>query len=164
MILVVLKDKLEQIKKEIADLKKSDPKYKTLDETVLMAILTSREAVKNAGWKENENFGINISYAVEETALGTGGAIRNAATYLKDDGPVVIFNGDVLSSHDLAEHMKFHFDKKADVTLYLTEVPDARAFGVVELDDSQRILTFNEKRSEERRVGKECRSRWSPYH
>ena len=30
------------------------------------------------------------------------------------------------------------------------------------------ILDFNlylcEKRSEERRVGKECRSRWSPYH
>src|SRR5256885_12914862 len=23
---------------------------------------------------------------------------------------------------------------------------------------------FNQKRSEERRVGKECRSRWSPYH
>ena len=27
-----------------------------------------------------------------------------------------------------------------------------------------KILEFNEKRSEERRVGKECRSRWSPYH
>ena len=26
---------------------------------------------------------------------------------------------------------------------------------------TQRVLT---KRSEERRVGKECRSRWSPYH
>src|SRR2546421_3048820 len=26
------------------------------------------------------------------------------------------------------------------------------------------IATFNEQRSEERRVGKECRSRWSPYH
>src|ERR1051326_1352251 len=25
-------------------------------------------------------------------------------------------------------------------------------------------LTVNETRSEERRVGKECRSRWSPYH
>src|SRR2546426_11997393 len=24
--------------------------------------------------------------------------------------------------------------------------------------------TFNQYRSEERRVGKECRSRWSPYH
>ena len=32
---------------------------------------------------------------------------------------------------------------------------------------SNDILTENqmiEKRSEERRVGKECRSRWSPYH
>ena len=26
------------------------------------------------------------------------------------------------------------------------------------------IRTFMPKRSEERRVGKECRSRWSPYH
>ena len=25
-------------------------------------------------------------------------------------------------------------------------------------------LRFNQLRSEERRVGKECRSRWSPYH
>src|SRR2546422_11519901 len=27
-----------------------------------------------------------------------------------------------------------------------------------------RFLYFHEPRSEERRVGKECRSRWSPYH
>ena len=26
------------------------------------------------------------------------------------------------------------------------------------------IAVFEQKRSEERRVGKECRSRWSPYH
>ena len=26
------------------------------------------------------------------------------------------------------------------------------------------IITETEARSEERRVGKECRSRWSPYH
>ena len=29
---------------------------------------------------------------------------------------------------------------------------------------ARRTLTFNAERSEERRVGKECRSRWSPYH
>ena len=32
---------------------------------------------------------------------------------------------------------------------------------------SSRVLTkfcFSSDRSEERRVGKECRSRWSPYH
>ena len=30
--------------------------------------------------------------------------------------------------------------------------------------DYQRQYSESEKRSEERRVGKECRSRWSPYH
>src|SRR5574338_223187 len=30
--------------------------------------------------------------------------------------------------------------------------------------DAQRHAAFNKLRSEERRVGKECRSRWSPYH
>src|ERR1039457_3686241 len=28
----------------------------------------------------------------------------------------------------------------------------------------QQITNLNDRRSEERRVGKECRSRWSPYH
>ncbi len=92
-----------------------------------------------------EKFGIRISYAVEESALGTGGAIRNAASKLTGTGPVVIFNGDVLSSHDLSEQMTFHSEKRADATLYLTEVPDARAFGVVELDNEKKILSFNEK-------------------
>ena len=31
-------------------------------------------------------------------------------------------------------------------------------------DEIRHILTSHEQRSEERRVGKECRSRWSPYH
>ena len=26
------------------------------------------------------------------------------------------------------------------------------------------VTNFDDRRSEERRVGKECRSRWSPYH
>ena len=30
--------------------------------------------------------------------------------------------------------------------------------------DCPEFISCAEKRSEERRVGKECRSRWSPYH
>jgi hypothetical protein len=36
-----------------------------------------------------------------------------------------------------------------------------RAVGVHQPKDSKEL---HDKRSEERRVGKECRSRWSPYH
>ena len=31
-------------------------------------------------------------------------------------------------------------------------------------DEPEFVQTVEEVRSEERRVGKECRSRWSPYH
>src|SRR5258705_9392184 len=36
--------------------------------------------------------------------------------------------------------------------------------GVVDVDDGVARRMHHHKRSEERRVGKECRSRWSPYH
>ena len=93
---------------------------------------------------DGEQWGIEIRYAVEEVALGTGGAIRNAASMITRGGPVVIFNGDVLSSHSLRGHFDFHQSRSADVSLYLTEVSDARAFGAVELEGDA-IRTFNEK-------------------
>ena len=40
---------------------------------------------------------------------------------------------------------------------------EARRFYGISPGDTLLILG-NEARSEERRVGKECRSRWSPYH
>ena len=94
---------------------------------------------------DGTDFGISIKYAVEEVALGTGGAISNAAQALSGTGPVAIFNGDVISGHDLDGQFKFHEANDADITLFLTAVEDARAFGAVELDDSGRVSAFNEK-------------------
>ena len=94
---------------------------------------------------DGSQFGIEIKYAVEEVALGTGGAINNAAKLLAPSDQVVIFNGDVLSAHDLTKQIKFHEEKSADVTLYLTEVADARAYGSVELQAGDRVKSFLEK-------------------
>jgi len=96
---------------------------------------------------DGSDFGVQLIYAVEETALGTGGAIRNAAEFLSGtpDSSVVIFNGDVLSGHDLSGQIKAHDSANADVTLYLTKVKDARAYGCVPCDQSGRVLDFLEK-------------------
>lgn len=93
---------------------------------------------------DGDRFGLHISYAVEESALGTGGAIVHAAQYLRNTGSVVILNGDVLSSHDLSAQIALHTSNSASVTLHIKEVDDARAFGVVEMNGDQ-ILSFNEK-------------------
>lgn len=92
-----------------------------------------------------EKFGIKIKYAVEKSALGTGGGIRNAANLLSDADQVVIFNGDVLSGHNLTAQLEFHKKNQADITLYLTQVEDARAYGCVELLENKQVKSFLEK-------------------
>ena len=58
-----------EIRNEITQLRKSDIKYKALDETVLLAILTSRKAIEKAGWKQGDDFGINIGSSRGATQL-----------------------------------------------------------------------------------------------
>lgn len=59
----------EASKNEIENLKKSDSKYKSLDNSVLFTILSSRKAVANAGWKKEDNFGINLGSSRGATTL-----------------------------------------------------------------------------------------------
>ncbi len=94
---------------------------------------------------DGSQWGMRIKYAVEKEPLGTGGAIRNAAQLLDTQESVVILNGDVLSSHDLAEQIREHEAHDADVTLHLTQVEDARAFGCVPTDADGRVTAFLEK-------------------
>jgi mannose-1-phosphate guanylyltransferase len=94
---------------------------------------------------DGSKWGIKIKYAVEKEPLGTGGAIRNAAQLLETNESVVILNGDVLSSHNLVEQIRQHESHDADVTLHLTQVEDARAFGCVPTDSDGRVTAFLEK-------------------
>jgi len=98
---------------------------------------------------DGSRWGIKIAYAVEETPLGTGGAIKNGAAALNlpagSDEPIVIFNGDVISSHNLAKQIQEHIAHRADVTLHLTHVKDARAYGCVPVDEDGRVSAFLEK-------------------
>ncbi len=47
---------------------------------------------------DGADFGVELIYAVEDTPMGTGGAIRNAAQHLQSgpEDPVMVFNGVVL--------------------------------------------------------------------
>lgn len=97
---------------------------------------------------DGSKWGMKLLYAVEEEPLGTGGAIRNAAAlvdFADSTEEFVIFNGDVLSGHDIAAQIAFHRAKKSEATLHLIEVTDARAFGCVPTDSNGRVLDFLEK-------------------
>jgi 3-oxoacyl-(acyl-carrier-protein) synthase len=58
-----------EIRNQIESLRKEEAKYKSLDETVLLAIIVSRQAIKNADWKVSDAFGINIGSSRGATQL-----------------------------------------------------------------------------------------------
>ena len=55
-----------------------------------------------------------------------------------------------------------HFGVKQSEVVYLSVGALLTGYKVIYDKESQRAYSL--PRSEERRVGKECRSRWSPYH
>ena len=98
---------------------------------------------------DGAKWGIELKYALESEPLGTGGAIRNAAelifSEISENEPIVVFNGDVLSRHDLAAQIKLHQTSSAAVTLHLVSVEDARPYGCVPFNEKGEVTDFLEK-------------------
>jgi NDP-sugar pyrophosphorylase family protein len=87
--------------------------------------------------------GKRIHYAVEDTPLGTGGAVRNAVAHLEET--TVVFNGDVLTDVDLPAVVQMHRSSGAVATLVLAPVDNPTIYGVVETDETGRVRRFVEK-------------------
>lgn len=95
---------------------------------------------------DGKRWGIKINYSIEREPLGTAGAVKNAEQFF-DDGPMVIFNGDVLTDLNISKLVNYHCEKKADVTFALTEVEDPTPFGLIFTNDDGRVTKFLEKPS-----------------
>ena len=103
------------------------------------------------GIDEMESFlaGANLPYeivmSVEHEAMGTGGAVALARQHLSGQGPVLVLNGDLISSVDVTALVVHHAATGSKATLSLWEVEDPSRFGVCDLDESGMIGRFQEK-------------------
>ncbi|AHY46847.1 Nucleoside-diphosphate-sugar pyrophosphorylase involved in lipopolysaccharide biosynthesis/translation initiation factor 2B gamma/epsilon subunits (eIF-2Bgamma/eIF-2Bepsilon) [Rubrobacter radiotolerans] len=88
-----------------------------------------------------------VDYAVEDHALGTAGGVKNAEGFLRDDGPVVVLNGDVLTGMNLRAALERHRESGAQATIALTSVEDPTAYGLVEVEHDMKVRRFLEKPS-----------------
>ena len=92
---------------------------------------------------DGRGLAVRLRYVVEREPLGTGGGVRNAADLTS--GTVFVLNGDVLTDADLTAMRRFHEARGSRTTIYLTPVPDPRAYGLVETDAEGRLERFREK-------------------
>lgn len=87
--------------------------------------------------------GINLRYITEPSPMGTGGAYKFAENEIRET--TIVFNGDVLTDLDISKVIDFHRNKKAEATIVLTPVENPSAYGLVETDETNRVLRFREK-------------------
>jgi mannose-1-phosphate guanylyltransferase len=117
-------------------------------DTVVLAVSYMKDVLEE--YFRVNDCGRKVILVNETTPLGTGGAIKNVEGYL--DGTFLVINGDVLTTIDFNAMIKYHREKAGIGTISLWQVEDPTAFGVVGLDQNNRITTFQEKPPKEEAV------------
>lgn len=92
-----------------------------------------------------DNFaGMEIRYSVEDSPLGTGGAVRMALGRCHGQD-VFVLNGDTFFDVDLLTMLAMHRKQNSVFTLAAREMYDFQRYGTLDLDRDGRILEFKEK-------------------
>lgn len=94
--------------------------------------------------EEARGRGLDLEVNQEQEPLGTAGALRHAEAFVRDDTFLVV-NGDVLTDVDVGALIRFHADRRAEATIFLTPVEDPSIYGVVPADPDGRVTAFVEK-------------------
>ena len=88
---------------------------------------------------------IDLQYVIEDTPLGTGGAIKKAAEKTESSN-YFVFNGDTFFQVNLEKLFYQHQQSKADITLALKQLKNFSRYGVVKTNKNGRVTSFSEKR------------------
>jgi D-glycero-alpha-D-manno-heptose 1-phosphate guanylyltransferase len=97
-------------------------------------------------WLRTESLPFEVDHVVEQEPLGTGGGIQVAIKKAKT-ADVVVLNGDTMFSVGLKEFLEYHSTRQAATTLALKEMFDFDRYGVVNIDHTGCIISFEEKQT-----------------
>lgn len=91
-----------------------------------------------------ENFGVNIKYVHESSPLGTGGALGLLPKGICREMPLILINGDVLTTLNFSKLLKFHKENSAHATICVKSHDYQIPYGVIE-GDGLKITNMVEK-------------------
>jgi mannose-1-phosphate guanylyltransferase/phosphomannomutase len=111
-------------------------------EDIVVTVAFMANAIRNH-FGDGSELGVRITYAAEETPLGTAGSVRNAMDQLDDT--FLVISGDVLTDVDLGAVVDTHRDQGALATIGLVRVENPLEYGIVITRDDGSIERFLEK-------------------
>jgi len=99
------------------------------------------------GWLGNgKAWKLRIRYSKEKKLLGTAGALKHAERMISAPLCLVV-NGDSFLDVDLSQMYQFHLARAALATIAVARVGNSARYGTVQLDRTQQIRAFNEKKT-----------------
>lgn len=87
-------------------------------------------------------FGVGVEYSVEETPLGTGGALKNARRLLEGGEKFLMLNGDILANFD-PQKLCQRVDGGVEAAIAVVPLPSP--YGIIEIGADDAIRRFKEK-------------------
>jgi len=101
-------------------------------------------ALIQAYFKDGEDWDLELSYAFEATPLGTAGPI---ARLPRPERPMLVLNGDLLTTMSFARLVKFHYENHAVATIGTKRRMETVQFGVIDAASNGEITEYREKPS-----------------
>lgn len=95
-------------------------------------------------FKDGSQFGLNISYAEQKIPNGLAQAFVIGENFIGDDS-VALFLGDNIFWGSNLQKQLLTAKKRKDATIFAYRVKDPRAYGVVEFDAANKVISLEEK-------------------
>jgi dTDP-glucose pyrophosphorylase len=111
-------------------------------ERIFLAVNYKAEMIQNH-FGDGKRFGVSIEYLLETERLGTAGALRLLPKL--SSVPVIVINGDILTTLDARMLLMFHREQRASATLCVCEHSWRVPYGVVVVSSQGRFEGIEEK-------------------
>ncbi|MFG1357387.1 glucose-1-phosphate thymidylyltransferase RfbA [Xanthobacter pseudotagetidis] len=95
--------------------------------------------------KDGSQFGISLSYAVQEHPRGLADAFIVGRDFVGDDRVALVLGDNLFFGHGLPELMQDAARRIEGATVFGYPVTDPERYGVVEMDRTGRVLSLEEK-------------------
>jgi NDP-sugar pyrophosphorylase family protein len=109
---------------------------------IILAVNHLRHLLE-AFFGDGSRFGVSVSYSFEEQPLGTAGPIGLVLDRLEDT--FMLMNGDLLTTLDLKAMLADHRTRNADATIGVYQRELRSEFGLLDVDESMRMIGYREK-------------------
>jgi len=116
-------------------------RYNGIDDIIIVVKYLGDQIIE---YVNSQNWG-NVHIQIPDVEpLDTADAVRKVSDYINGD-KIIVSMADIITNINLKENIKFFEEKNAFATISMTSVDQPQQFGVILLDNNQKIYLFIEK-------------------